>query len=92
MWLSLQMEQFLYGQSEPTVVQVARQFGISEGRCRQELEGLAPFGILVRSDGRIFIGSDGDRLESAMPGLRQWLARVEQYNGCHEPGVPHRWL
>lgn len=58
MRLDLQMEQFIVSQGKTTVRALSRRFGVSEGRCREALAVMVPYGIEISDDGWIFARCD----------------------------------
>lgn len=58
MRLSHRMEQFLASMPRTTVRMLARRFGVSEIRCREELEQIMPFGVELTDDGLVFASAD----------------------------------
>lgn len=55
MRLSLLIEQFVSQHEVTTITAIARQFGISEQRCQDELAAIAPFGVDVSTAGMVSI-------------------------------------
>lgn len=58
MRLSHQIERFLLGERHTTVQVISRHFGISRRRAMEELAGIVPFGVEVRSNGDVFVIDD----------------------------------
>lgn len=65
MRLGLQMEQYLVRAKVTTVSDLARQFGISLKRCRQELDSLAPFGIEVHGSRVLAVQEDAAEMPAS---------------------------
>lgn len=55
MRLAHQIEQFVYQQRNTTVRSVAEYFHISERECLAELDGIAPYGVLISSEGFVSV-------------------------------------
>ncbi|WP_419193142.1 hypothetical protein [Kolteria novifilia] len=55
MRLSHRFEQFIFSEGETSVRELAQTFGLPEGRCREEIEGLVPFGVGLRADGTVSV-------------------------------------
>lgn len=55
MRLSHRMELYLIEERRSTVREMARQFGLTEDRCRAELYEIVPFGVEVTADDRVLV-------------------------------------
>lgn len=55
MRLSHQLEQYILGEQQSTVQEMARWFGVSESRCRAELMEIEPFGVRLTDDDRVLL-------------------------------------
>ena len=60
MRLSHLIEQFLVCERDTTVVDLAREFSVSEARCLDELATICVYGITVTSEGRVLAPADID--------------------------------
>ena len=55
MRLSHLIEQFVLAERDTTIGTLARYFGISEDRCRQEVAAIVPYGVELTLDNRVLV-------------------------------------